>query len=82
MARAGLLIGSLLLIGAIVAVISQRDRVTDALHALARPSPWVLLMLAGCVCLNMILTGAMFSVLMSRYGQVGRVEMQALVAAC
>jgi hypothetical protein len=38
-------------------------------------------LLLGTVVANLALTGAMFHLLMSRHGQVGRLEMQALIAA-
>lgn len=77
----GLAIGGALLVAAIIAVISQRESLSDALDALAHPPPILIAALFGCVCLNMLLTGGMFSVLMSKYGRVGVIEMQALIAA-
>ncbi len=37
-------------------------------------------LLLGSVLANLLLTGLLFTVLISRYGNVGRVEMQALIA--
>ncbi len=78
------LLGSLLLIGAIATVVGRRDTIADALHAIGGHSSadrarLIGIMLAS-VLANIVLTGAMFSLLMSRYGRVGRLEMQALIA--
>ena len=46
-----------------------------------RPSSPLLVLLLACVLGNLVLTALMFSALMSRYGKVRLIEMQALIAA-
>ncbi len=79
--RIGLGISVALLLGALLVLWRQRDTVIDALAAIAPPAPLPLAMLFGAVFANLVLSGVLFSLLMSRYGTVGRVEMQALIAA-
>ena len=79
--RAGLAAGLILLVAAVVTVVGQRETIANALDAVAHPLPGRLAVLAGAVVANIILTGLVFSVLMSRYGRVGLLEMQALIAA-
>jgi hypothetical protein len=81
----GMLAGLLLLLAAIAVALGQRDNLTAAREAIrAMPATQLaqhLAVLAGSVALNLALTGALFSVLISRYGRVGIVEMQALIAS-
>lgn len=70
-----------LLAASIVLIIGRRDMLTEARASLAHPSAPHAAVLGGGVLGCMVLTGALFSVLMSRYGRVGLLEMQALVAA-
>ncbi len=79
--RLGLLLGAALLVGAIVFVARQHDVLARAFSAIRQPSAPHLFLLLGCVIGNVVLTGLMFSVLMSRYGKVRLVEMQALIGA-
>lgn len=76
----GLIVGGLLVIGALVAVIANRETMTGALDALASPSPLLLLLLVGSVLANIIITATLFHLLLSRFGRVGFMEMQALIA--
>lgn len=75
------LLGMGLIAAAVVVVWRQQGVVAMAITTMRRPSPpYVALLLAGVVA-NIVLTGLMFSLLMSRYGRVGLLEMQALIAA-
>ncbi len=81
MRRAGLAAGILLLAGAVLTVVLQRDSIGRAAEAVAHPSIARLALLGGAIAANLVLTGLTFSVLMSRHGRVGLFEMQALIAA-
>jgi hypothetical protein len=77
-------IGVGLLIAAVAVLVSRHQTLTDALAAIAdrdaaERARLVSLMLLA-VAANIVLTGAMFSMLMSRFGRVGVIEMQALIA--
>jgi len=69
-----------LLVAAAVAVWQQRDTITDALSAVRRPDPLALTILMASVLASIFLSGVMFQLLMSRYGRIGFLEMQAIVA--
>ena len=81
----GMVIGVTLLIAAIAVTVSQRQTLMQARAAIQQMPAERLAMLAGLIVLtviaNVFLTGLMFSMLISRYGRVGRIEMQALIAA-
>ena len=77
----GLAVGVILVSAAVVTVVSQRENIGAALAAIRHPDAVDVVVLFGTVLANIVLTGLMFSVLMSRHGRVGRVEMQALIAA-
>ncbi len=77
----GLGFGVILVAAAVVTVVSQRERIGEALAAIRHPDALDVVVLLGTVLANIVLTGLMFSVLMSRHGRVGLVEMQALIAA-
>lgn len=77
----GLVLGAALLVAAIIFVAGKEDVLKNALTAIVKPSLPNLLLLIGCVFTNIALTGLMFSVLISRYGKVGLLQMQALIAA-
>ncbi|MCZ6835014.1 MAG: hypothetical protein O7G85_04500 [Planctomycetota bacterium] len=79
--RIGIAMGLALLLGAILVVFSSRDQVAHALAEVKHPSPMHLLVLLGCVLGNIIFSGLLFSLLISRYGKVGLFEMQALIAS-
>lgn len=78
---AGLLLGVALLAAAVI--YATRDELVfgDVIAALRSASPWSIAALAACVVGNIVMTGLLFSVLMSRYGRVGVLEMQALTAS-
>jgi hypothetical protein len=78
---AGVLLGAALLAAALLVLWSRREGVAEALGAVRRPSPAHLSLLAACVLANIALSGAMFSALISRYGRVGALEMQAVTAS-
>jgi len=78
---AGVVIGLALLASAILVLWQRRDQVSDALEALANPSPMLIALLLLSVLGNLLLTGVMFHQLMNRYGKVGHLEMQALISA-
>ncbi len=77
----GLVVGAVLMAAAVATVVSRRDIIAMNLAAIRQPGAWDVILLLGTVIANVVLTGLMFSVLMSRYGRVGVVEMQALIAA-
>jgi len=77
----GLAFGVVLVIAAVATVVTQRDKMGAALAAIRSPDAVDVVVLFGTVFANIVLTGLMFSVLMSRHGRVGLVEMQALIAA-
>ncbi len=79
--RLGLLLGTALLVGAIVVIAQQHDVLAGAVGAMRQLSAPLLVLLFTCVLGNIVLTALMFSVLMSRYGKVRLIEMQALIAA-
>ncbi len=74
-------LGLVLLAAAIITVARQHSTVTEAVAAMRHPSPGTIAVLLGTVVVNIALTATMFSLLMSRHGHVGRLEMQALIAA-
>ena len=77
----GLVVGAILLAAAVATVVARRDTIGANLAAIRHPAPLDVALLVGTVIANIVLTGLMFSVLMSRYGRIGMVEMQALIAA-
>ncbi len=72
--------GAVLLGAAAWAVTRRRETFEGALDAMQRPDAAQLALLLGSVAVNVVGTGMMFSVLMARYGRVGRLEMQAIIA--
>lgn len=79
--RLGLTIGALLLVAAIAVVWRNQDQITTALEAIRHPSLVHVSILLMCVLMNIILSGVLFSLLIARYGKVGILEMQALIAS-
>ncbi len=77
----GLAFGVVLVVAAVATVVIQREKIGTAFAAIRHPHAVDVVVLFGTVLANIVLTGLMFSVLMSRYGRVGLVEMQALIAA-
>jgi len=79
--RAGYFLGIALLLGAIAMVWRQRSTIAAALEAVERPDPIAIAMLAGSVAANVVLSAVFIRLLISRYGRVGMLEMNAVVAA-
>ena len=79
--RAAAVIALLLLGGSVALVLSRRSQLADALQHLQSPSAAPVIVLVASIVAGMFLTGGLFSVLMRRFGRVGFLEMQALVAA-
>lgn len=79
--RLGIVLGLSLLILAILFVWMQRETVFEATRAVERPAWNHVIILLACVLGNIILSGLLFSTLMSRYGRVGLLEMQSVIAA-
>jgi hypothetical protein len=83
--RAGMFIGAALLVAAVVMVLRQHQAIDAARDAIVQAPPSRLAthlgVLAISVVINIVLSGALFSLLIKRYGRVGAMEMQALIAA-
>ena len=77
----GLAFGVVLVVAAVATVVIQREKIGTAFAAIRHPHAVDVVVLFGTVLANIVLTGLMFSVLMSRHGRVGLVEMQALITA-
>jgi hypothetical protein len=82
--RLGPALGFVLLAAALIMVWRQRETVVDALGALKNMTSADLMLhisvLIASVLGNVICTAAMFNLLMRRYGKVGWMEMQSLIA--
>lgn len=78
---AGVLIGVGLVAGAILHLTRDPDALSRGLSVLRSPSPLVLAGLAAGVLLNLVVTGLIFTILMRRFGRVGLIEMQGLIAS-
>ncbi len=78
---AGSGIGLLLLIGACLLILRERETLHAALDALRAPNAGLFALLIGAIIGNFLLSGLMFSVLIRPFGRVGLIEMQAVVAA-
>lgn len=77
----GLVAGVGLAAAALVVVGRQHGAVSAALEAVSRPAWGPVALLVGAIGANVILSGLMYSALISRYGRVGVIEMQALIAS-
>lgn len=81
----GALVGLALVAAALWFVIRRRPTLASAIDALAHRPPGevagLISLLVLAILLNIALSGAMFSALISPWGKVGRLEMQALVAS-
>ena len=77
----GLVAGVGLVAAALYTVAREHETIAEALAAVRHPSLGLVGLLAAAVAANVALSALMLSVLISRYGRVGAVEMQALVAA-
>lgn len=69
-----------LFIGALFMVWVQRDTVIDAVRVIDTPAPRLVMMLIGAIFGGLVLTGTTLHLLVRRFGDVGWIEMQALVA--
>ena len=78
---AGVAVGLLLMAAALLLLWQRREQVAQAMEVLATPSLVLIGLLLLSVAGNLALTGVMFRQLVRRYGKVGFVEMQALIAA-
>src|SRR5512145_2699255 len=65
---------------AAVAVARQRGALEAAMAAVAHPRPAVLALLLAAVAANLALSATCLRVLIARFGRVGTLEMQAVVA--
>jgi hypothetical protein len=78
-------LGAVLLLVAIVVLARQQATIRAAIESIASFPPAqrarLIATVLGSVLLNVALTGAMFSLLMSRYGRVGVLEMQGVIAS-
>jgi hypothetical protein len=85
MRRVGALIGLVLLCAALVLAWRQREVVRQALGSIQQLPTRVIVLnaaiLFGSVIANLFLSGMLFGALTSRYGKVGFIEMQALIAS-
>jgi hypothetical protein len=83
--RLGVIVGIALIAAAIIMLARQRQTVVEALAHVEQISSGKRFLLCGVilgtVVVNIALTGAMFSGLIARYGKVGLIEMQALIAS-
>lgn len=77
----GLAVGAGLLAAAVITVAREHETIAVALDTVRRPTAGTAFLLAGTVVANVVLAGLTFSVLIARYGRVGLLEMQALIAA-
>ncbi len=77
----GLLVGLLLLMGAVVVVWGRRDLLSEGISRMAHPAPGMIGLLALVLVGQLVLGGFLFSILMKRFGRVGILEMQALIAS-
>ncbi|MBG80727.1 MAG: hypothetical protein CMJ39_08485 [Phycisphaerae bacterium] len=74
-----MVIGILLLVGAIVMVALQRDTIASAFQAMAQPQPGPILLLIASMLATIFVTGVQFNLLLSRH-RLPMLEMQGLIA--
>lgn len=77
----GLVIGLLLLAGAVITVIRRGQGLAPALDSIRDAHPLVILSAVGLPLASLALTALTFWILTRRYGQVGLGEMHALIGA-
>ncbi len=77
----GLLVGAVLLGGAVLVVAQQHEHLRGALAAVGRPALGPTALLLASVAINVAMSGLVFQLLISRYGRVGVLEMQAVIAS-
>lgn len=70
-----------LFLGALLMVWQQRETVLEAVLAIDAPAPRLVAMLFAAIVGGLVLSGATFHLLLRRFGNVGWIEMQALIAA-
>lgn len=76
-----LFLGLALLSAAVVVLLRERATVSAALDALRHAPGWLIALLPALVLANLVLTGLHVRCLLLRFGRVGHLEMQALIAA-
>lgn len=77
----GLIVGFGLLTVAVVFVAQQREALAAAWQHVRQPAIAPLVVLPVAVLANLILSGVLFRLLLSRFGRVGWLEMQAVIAS-
>jgi hypothetical protein len=77
---AGVIVGLLLLIAAVVVVTRQRDMVFAALSSVQRADLWRLALLGAIITVHLSTSATMFFVLTQKYGRVPWFDMQMLIA--
>lgn len=77
----GLTIGAAMVVLAVVFVVRQQDAMQEAWLHIRRPAALPLILLPCAVLTNIALSGVLFRLLLSRFGRVGWMEMQAVIAA-
>jgi uncharacterized membrane protein YbhN (UPF0104 family) len=77
----GAVIGLLLLAAAAFVVVRERGSLAEAIEATRTASIGIVALMAGTMLASVLLTGTVFWLLTRRFGPVGAVEMQALMAA-
>lgn len=77
---AAMLISLLMLAGAVVLIVNQRERLEPALQAMSHPGIETILILVTSMLIGLVLTGLQFQLLMARHG-IPAIEMQGLIAA-
>ncbi len=74
-----MLVGVLMLAGAVWLIIAQQDKIATALQALSHPSPGIVILLVATMLVSIFVTGVQFQLLLARH-QVPFMEMQGLIA--
>ncbi|MBU3728455.1 MAG: hypothetical protein FGM37_04305 [Phycisphaerales bacterium] len=78
---AGFAVGAILVVAAVVAVLSNRSLATAALDSAKGASAGTIALLVGGAIVNLVASAAGLRALMLRHGQVGAMEMQAVIAS-
>ncbi|MCA9295942.1 MAG: hypothetical protein KC983_05480, partial [Phycisphaerales bacterium] len=79
--RAGVIIGLLLLMAAVLVVARQRDLIVDALGSVERADLWRFALLGVFIIVHLSTSASVFHVLTRKYGHVPWFDMQMLIAA-
>ncbi len=77
----GSVIGAVLVVAAIVAVVRNRPLLDTAIASAREASPWTVALLVGGALVNVIASAAGLRALLLRHGQLGAMEMQAVIAS-